>query len=699
MKLKKIIIGSPIVLLPSAIIASCTSNQFSSVELRKQYHQNNVEYNNKIKEFGNKLNQLKTNYQKAKTDDEKTKIENSIFDLYFQSHQILKPLVQRYNYLFKLLRDAEKRENSTLKTIKIFHSNDEHGRLEFNDGKFSRYAGLVETSKYLQDKQRDLLISAGDLIQGLPLSDSDKGKTMAEVAKFMGYDSIAVGNHEFDYGLDWILQLNKQVSQENHGVKTPFISANIYYRDYSNSQEKPQNYEQSKVGKRVFQPYIIKELSNGIKVAIFALTTPDTVFTSHPRNSQLVEFRDPVSEAEKVIAEIRQQHPNVNFIISSVHLGIGRNNVKWTSEYLARNVKSDLNLIIDGHSHTYVEINKSAAPEKDIYLTQTEAYTKYLGDLDVTFDTRSGKIVEVHQVLRNIDQIEIYNSDYPSKLVARLKKSFSKENSVVAFSTPQAFEHVSVKEIENTPYAIGRVVATGLGALTANSLAWGFQKEKAWESHSGYEAATIDNSIGLMNGGGLRANLKQGNITREEVLAISPFGNRIVTVRLKGDVLKQALVYGLSRGRSGGFAQLSTNVSYDVKVEKGLSEKSEKDQFIWKPIVDSIKINNKAIDENKYYYLTTNDFITAGGDGYKMLDLNAKDAKIELAYEGEKYIDVLINFAKLISDPSKNSSLKSENFEHKIEDFAKGDIFKNQKVEIPRAAETQTLGEPSNKGA
>ncbi|SYV97880.1 bifunctional 2',3'-cyclic nucleotide 2'-phosphodiesterase/3'-nucleotidase precursor protein, partial [Mycoplasmopsis edwardii] len=115
-------------------------------------------------------------------------------------------------------------------------------------------------------------------------------------------------------------------------------------------------------------------------------------------------------------------------------------------------MEGELDLILDGHSHTYVEINKKHAEAKNIYITQTEAYTKYLGDIDVTFDTETGKIHEVHQVLRNVDQIEVYNANLSERLVKRLKKAFDKENSVVAFTSPGVFEHTTTKEVDRVPY-------------------------------------------------------------------------------------------------------------------------------------------------------------------------------------------------------------------------------------------------------
>lgn len=695
---KNMLIGlSSVSFVTPLVVTSCSVDKVqksSNVEeLRKKYKQNNIEYNQKINEFSKKLKDLKEKLSKA-AESEKAKVEDEIFDLFFESNRTLKPLVKKYNYLFTKLREAERKENTKLKTVKIYHSNDEHGRLEFDDYKYNRYAGMVETSRYLDDKKRDLLLSAGDLIQGLPLSDSDKGETITKIAKYMGYDSVAIGNHEFDYGLKHMLDLNKMSSKEQFGKNTPFISANIYYKDLANEANKPEGYDQNNVGKRVFKPYIVKELESGLKVAVFALTTPDTVYTSHPRNSALVEFRDPAESAKQVIAEIKKDHPEISFIIATTHLGTGRNEARWTSEYLAQNVEGDLDLILDGHSHTYVEINKKHAEDKNIYITQTEAYTKYLGDIDVTFNTETGKIEEVHQVLRNVDQIEVYNTNLSEKLVNRLKKAFDKENKVVAFTSPGVFEHTTTKEVDKTPYWIGRILPTSLGTFAADSIAWGFIKESPWKSHEGWEEATLDNSIGLVNGGGLRANFANGEITKGDALSVSPFGNRISTVRVKGTVLTEVLKHGLSKGRSGAFSQLSTNVSYIVNVTKKMNDKTQKEEYVWVPDETSFKINDKAIEAEKYYYITTNDFILAGGDGYSMINTN-KVKTIELAYEGDKYINTLIEFAKLTT--ATDAALDANKFQKPMGDYLKENTRSKQVVNIPSEAYTNTLKEPNNK--
>ncbi|AXE60606.1 bifunctional metallophosphatase/5'-nucleotidase [[Mycoplasma] phocae] len=672
-----------------------TGTEKNIQKIRDEYKEAKNAYNTLINELAKEYKSIREEMSKISTGKDANKenklksLKSRIYSVNNKARRRLNPLLKRQNYLFDSLKELEK--NSDIKTIKIFHTNDEHGRLEYDDGRFSNFSGMERTSKYIKDKNYDLLISAGDLIQGLPLSDVDKGETITKIAKYMGYDSIAIGNHEFDFGLEHILKLNALSAKEEDGWSTPFISANIYWHDFSKETNKPDGYDQSKVNTRVFKPYIIKTLENNVKVAIMGLTTPDTKYTSHPRNSVLVDFRDPATSARETIQEIKRDNPDVNFIIASTHLGTGRNIREWTSEYLAENV-SDIDLIIDGHSHTYVPIHKN----NESYVTQTEAYTKYLGDIEIEFNAKTGKINAVTQQLRDINQITVATNDSSDLYISDLKKDFDKEYSVEVFTNPKPFEHTTSVEIDGTPYWKGRIQATELGVLVSDSLSWEFVQGKPWEQIDlpSKEAGTLDNVVGLTNGGGIRTDLKSGKILKKDLLALSPFGNRITAVHLRGDVLLKAFEHGIGKGRSGGFSQWSSNVEYKAKATKQPSPRSNKDEYIWSLVPDSVKINGKPISPDKYYYLVTNDFLIVGGDGYSMLE--TKNPNVKLAYEGGKYIDTLEKYLIMIANPSFVET-DANLFAKPISKYSDKNIISKQTLDIPKEAFTNKLKEPENK--
>lgn len=632
------------------------SNVNSADQLRNAYFERRNSYNQIIESLGKKLDEVnKKLSEKDIKDEQKASLTNLKYSYFIQAKNELYPLVSQINFLFKLLKQAEK--NDIKKTIKIFHTNDEHGRLVFDNGKFSKYSGLARLGKYFSKVEHDLLLSSGDLIQGLPLSDSDKGETITKVAKYIGYDMVAVGNHEFDFGLEWIKKLDSDSQKtENSSKSMPFLSANVYYKDLSKSTEaKPENYDQSKVGKRVFKPYIVKKLENGLNVAIFGLTTPDTVYTSNPKNSKLVEFRDIIQSSKDVISEIKKENPDVNFIIASVHLGTNRSDYELSSDNLSKNV-DEIDLIFDGHSHTFVKIG--IPKDGKVLTTQTQAYTKYLGDLDVVYNTKTKKIEQYHQELRNIDQIDLMTSDNSDNWISDLEKKFNVENDVVIFNLP-----IDLKR--------NRFQATSLGVIISNSIARNFIQNEPWKNKN-EKVGSLDNTIGLYNSGGIRADLAAGEIKRKNMLETSPFGDRLSAVKVSGKTLLEVFKHSASKIKSGGFGQFSSNVEYKIDGKK------QTDKNKYELDIESIKINNKKINLNDSYYIVTNDFITTGGDGYSMLNTTNKD--VELIFEGDKTIEIMINYFK--DFVKSDAKVDKSKFENVILDFKDNKVFEKQIVNL-----------------
>ncbi|WP_036452955.1 bifunctional metallophosphatase/5'-nucleotidase [Mycoplasma buteonis] len=677
------------------VAASCTNTQKQEDKAKQNLDKLNAivksikdTYKEVYTNYDAKLSELAGVLKSVKQIKDAQEKQRSLEELKMRVQNELKPLNYKYQTLFKLLRDAEAQANSKVRTVKIYHTNDEHGRIEFDDGKYNLYSGMLRTGLYLKDKPRDLLLSAGDMIQGLPLSDTDKGETIATMAKNIGYQAVAVGNHEFDYGLNHILNLNSKLNL--NAEKMPFLSANIYYRELSDDEQtKVQGYDASKVGKRAFKPYIIRELENGVKVAVFGLTTPDTKVTSHPRNSQLVTFTEPLEEANKVIAEIKQNHPDIKLIICIAHLGKGRSNAAWTSEYLAQHSNNGLDLIIDGHSHTFVKINNEN--NDDVYVTQTEAYTKYLGDIELEFDTESGKILSQRQVLRDIYQVEVATladslpaADENLVLLNKLKEKYSAENDVIKFNSPVNLLEIDEVVVDGTPYWRGRVLPTAMGQIFANAGVWNFFQAKTWEGKDGYEPATIDNSFGLVNGGGLRANIAKGPVKYGDLRAVSPFGNRPNVVRIKGDAALATIKYGISKARSGGFSQLSSNITYEAEITKGINPKTEKEEYLWKAKEGTIKINGKSFEPAKYYYVATNDYLAAGGDGYSELNYVKNPEKVQMVYEGSSLIEEAVKY--ILHVENTENQLDLNKLEKRLEEIVKPESLQGQLIIIPEEA-------------
>lgn len=578
----------------------------------------------------------KINDEKDKT--EKEKLQNARKEFVDKhSAEILK-LRQTANEEYKKLRDIQK--DSSKQLIKIFHTNDEHGRIIFDDGKYNCYSGMQSIANAYKGYDQDLFLSAGDLIQGLPLSDSNHGLTIAKIAESIGYDATAVGNHEFDFGLENIFNIDKETPN------MPFLSANAVYNKQA-VQDKVKNSEGQEVKQNdyVFKPYIIKTLATGVKVGILGITTPDTKFTSHPRNSVYVDFMDPVTAADKVTEELKKQ--GINIIVAITHLGVDRPQNEWDSRTFAEKAK-DIDIVLDGHSHTLVKLEK-AKSGKNIYLAQTEAYTKYLSELDVIFDVKTGEIVEVSQQLRDINQIELLKgrdntiAANVAELIKSLQEEFDQKMKVVEFTSPIAFKHIDSFDSNvgvgkpNPPVWTGRANQTNLGLFASDAIAYKFVEAKV-AGHG--DQFNFDNTIGLYNGGGLRGDLEAKEITRGDMYAISPFGNRITAVKVKGSVLLETMKHGAAKTLTGAFAQYSSNVTATINA------KMEGEKKVYVLDEASVKINGKAINPDGTYFIVTNDFIVAGGDGYAMLNYTKSPEKATQVYEDADLLEVLIEYAK-----------------------------------------------------
>lgn len=222
---------------------------------------------------------------------------------------------------------------------------------------------------------RVLLLDAGDTLHGLPIVGISKGKAMVDVMNAVGYDFMAPGNHDFNYGQEKLEELSKMTNFK-------ILAANVYKKGTE---------------ERLFAPYEIKEL-DGVKIGIFGLATPETLFKTNPKNIENLEFRNPVEEAKTVVAELKGK---VDMIVGLTHLGLdGSTKASETSEGVASSVEG-IDLIIDGHSHTELEGGKVV---NGTLIAQTKDYNKNLGVVDIL--VKENKELELKASLINKSEAE-----------------------------------------------------------------------------------------------------------------------------------------------------------------------------------------------------------------------------------------------------------------------------------------------------
>ncbi|WP_294609633.1 bifunctional UDP-sugar hydrolase/5'-nucleotidase UshA [uncultured Gilliamella sp.] len=473
--------------------------------------------------------------------------------------------------------------------ITILHTNDHHGRFWQNDiGEYGLSAQKTVVDHIRQEVTAKggklLLLSGGDINTGVPESDVLQARPDFIGMSEIGYDAMAVGNHEFDHPLPIIREQQKWAS-------FPFLSANTYFKDSD---------------KRVFDAYKIFNL-NGIKVAVFGLTTDDTIFLASPKNTDGIEFRKTLPEAQKVIAQIKTtEHPDM--IIAVTHMGHYENGEHGSMApgdvELARGLQSgDLDMIVGGHSQNPVCM---ASPNKRIteyvpgtpcapdqqngtWIVQAHEWGKYVGRADFTF--LNGKLTLQNYQLIPINLKKEVDNGNGTKRLEYYTQEIPQNKQLLERLTPyqeQGKQQLLVKS--------GQLI----GRLEGDRSIVRYQQSNMGQLLLSAFVEKTNADIGIMSGGMIRDSLIEGNITYRDILKVEPFGNSVVYFELTGAELIDYLKVAISKKPGAGAYAHFKNLIITKEGEN---------------IVD-VKIKNEPLDLQKRYRIATLDFLAAGGDGY-----------------------------------------------------------------------------------
>ena len=490
------------------------------------------------------------------------------------------------------------------KDLVLVHTNDVHGRIVEEKGRDkttsvvgdAKLATVIENERAKKD-QTTVVVDAGDAFQGLPISNSTKGEARAEILNKMNYDAMAVGNHEFDFGLD-------EAKKYKQILKFPLLSSNTYVN-----------------GARLFEASTIIDKDKSVKgdeVVVIGVTTPETATKTHPKNVQGVTFKDPIPEVLNVVKEIQAKAKatgdDYKTYVILAHLGVDTTTPnEWRGSTLADELskspllKGKRVVVIDGHSHTV----ESKTYGDNVTYNQTGSYLNNIGKVTL----KPNSLLGTPSLIKASETTNVTPNAEVKKLVDQLKAKYDAENAVVVVKN-------SPVELSGTRENV-RVRETNLGNVVADSL---------YEyGQTGFQNKT---DIAVTNGGGLRETIaKDKPITKGSVIAVLPFGNTISQIKVTGqnvlDMFEKSLGSILQVDKagktvldengqpllepSGGFLHVSgAKVYYDTNLPSGKR-------------VLRVEVKNHdtgaydELDLNKTYYLTTNDFLAAGGDGYTML--------------------------------------------------------------------------------
>ncbi len=468
-----------------------------------------------------------------------------------------------------------------VKTITILHTNDMHGFFRYGD--FDGM-GAAKMATYINETRaanpNTLLIDAGDALQGDNLVTLSKGEEGTRVLNGLKYDAMAVGNHEFDYGSAQTVKLQGLLN-------FPMLASNVKTAD----------------GKLLLDDYKIFTV-DGIKVGVFGVTTPETTYKTHPDNVAGITFADIYKTSEQMVKTLKAEGAQV--IIAAAHLG---DEGDFTSATLATKV-AGIDLILDGHSHSTYEAGKVV---NNTLIVSAGEKTKNIGHVELTLT--NGALTDKTAKLFTKDLSKTTSADPDmTELVYAINKINSKTTSQVVATSPVLL--VGEK-------AVVRAGESNLGNLITEAL---------------LDISKAD--IAFTNGGGIRASIDVGPVTKGEVLTVLPYGNTVRVIEVTGADILAALEVGVDTYpvAKGAFPHVAgMTVTFDAS-------KAAKSRIV------DVKIGGVALDKAKTYKMATNDFIVAGGDGYTMFI--GKKVIAEFGAMDEVLIDYMnkIGFGKAILD-------------------------------------------------
>ncbi|MEA3482454.1 MAG: bifunctional UDP-sugar hydrolase/5'-nucleotidase UshA [Pseudomonadota bacterium] len=476
--------------------------------------------------------------------------------------------------------------------LTVLHTNDHHGR--FWQNRYGEY-GMAARKTLIDDLREEiqaeggsvLLLSGGDINTGVPESDLQDAEPDFKGMSKIGYDAMALGNHEFDNPLDVLFKQQEWAS-------FPMLSANIYDKN---------------TGKRLFQPYAMFK-KQGIKIAVIGLTTEDTAKLGNPEFIEQIDFRDPKEEAKNLIAELKEtEYPDLIFAVTHMgHYENGNRGINAPGDVaLARYLnEGDLDMIVGGHSQEPVcmegpnVIKKSFKPgdecqpdqQNGAYIVQAHEWGKYVGRADYEF--RNGELSMVSYDLIPVNLKKKIKVDGQSQRVL-IQEEIEQDEAMLEFLRPYQEKgqgKLNVKIAESNGKLEGdrsvvRYQQTNLGRLIATA-------------HM--ERAKAD--FAVMNSGGVRDLIAAGDITYKDVLTVQPFGNMVSYVDMTGkEVLDYLNVVATKPVDSGAYAQFA---GIAMSINNGE--------------VTNVFIGNKQLRLDGNYRFTVPSYNAAGGDGYPKID-------------------------------------------------------------------------------
>lgn len=507
--------------------------------------------------------------------------------------------------------------------VTLLHTNDNHARIEEtseDSGKCPAgapcFAGVArrftKVSEIRKKEKNVLFLDAGDQFQGTVWFNYYKGAEAAHFMNKLGYDVMALGNHEFDNGVEGLIQPFLQT------VNCSVVSANIK-ADHTLAANLSGYY----------QPYTVIRVGSE-KVAVVGYTTAETPFLSMPGKN--LKFEDEVEALQVQVDKLETL--GFNKIIALGHSGFD------VDKDIAKRVRG-IDVVIGGHTNTFLYTGKPPSTEvpagpypfmvrsndgRSVPVVQAFAFGKYLGYLKVTFDDAGNVLkAEGNPILmdNSIPQDPGVLAD-----VEKWKKDLAQYSSQYVGQT-LVYLNGTFEECRFRECNLGNLICDAMihhNIKYSSTLQW---------NHVG---------ICMLNSGAIRSAIderyKNGSITMEEILTVLPFGGTFDLVQIKGSTVKKAFEHSIHRygGMSGEFVQVS-----GVHVEYDLSKPVNQRVVSLSMLCTECRVPKyEPLDPQKTYTVVMPSYMVDGGDGFTMI-------KEEVLKHNTGDMDITV-FSKYVSD-------------------------------------------------
>ncbi len=535
-----------------------------------------------------------------------------------------------------------------LDTVTIYHTNDVHGYVESSYDKEGNLTKLgMEHVAALKKAHPDaILVDAGDYSQGSLFSNLAHGASSFDVMNHAGYDIAAIGNHEFDWGVDEF--------EENAKIREfQIICANISIKD---DMKDVSPYLAS------MPPYVVKEVK-GHKIAFFALDTAELYGMVKPATLKAggIEVReDLVNVATEMVAKIREEVPDVGAIVCLTHCGYIPDGANETSYHVAG--VEGIDIVIDAHDHE-TRLGDTAKKVGDTMVVSTGTQLQHIGAVTLSFD--GDKLVTIQSYDAGPEAMTLEGDPDTLRAIADWNKIFADLKAEVAFKSEVNFWGGNLKGRDasdnDVTASIARRGYTNAGQLISDARMW---QAKEWLAEN-YEAFELDPAtpiVGIFGGGSVRGSFKAGDVTLGDLMSCYSFSFEdaqnsyvLITPKVLYDTIEHGVNIFLSQdpetgmltadgSTHGRFPQIA-GASYVFDITQPASHEYDKDNMKMPDFigsrVQSITLDDGTVldrnDNETPIILITGSYEIGGGDSYWMLGVlnDAED------YGGYQYIPLL----------------------------------------------------------